>query len=131
MDFGLSRFLEMFEERFGRRVTTALLAMIGLAIFGLTARVIYSDLLRPLYDFSLELFSFRIFPTRLTPLLAAAASGSAVLIIAAAFYLYSRYRLAQQLKITLEKIELIQKTWTRQVVASLRRQEAFEASQVV
>jgi hypothetical protein len=109
MDFGLHRFLEMFEERFGRRTTTALLAMIGLAIFGVTARLIYADLLRPLYDFSLELFSFRIFPPRPTPLLAAAASGSAVLIIAAAFYLYSRYRLAQQVKITLQKLDLLEK----------------------
>ncbi len=32
MDFGISRFLEMFEERFGRRATTALLALIGIAI---------------------------------------------------------------------------------------------------
>jgi hypothetical protein len=43
MDFGLHRFLEMFEERFGRRPTTALLAVMGLAVFGFSARVIYSD----------------------------------------------------------------------------------------
>jgi hypothetical protein len=32
MEFGFARFLEMFEERFGRRVTTAVLAFIGLAV---------------------------------------------------------------------------------------------------
>lgn len=31
MDFGFSRFLEMFEERFGRLATTALLGALGLA----------------------------------------------------------------------------------------------------
>ncbi|MGB6537394.1 MAG: hypothetical protein WBF58_15695 [Xanthobacteraceae bacterium] len=40
MDFGLARFLEMFEERFGRRATTALLAVIGLAVFGYCVRLI-------------------------------------------------------------------------------------------
>lgn len=32
MDFGISRFLEMFEERFGRTATSTLLAVIGIAI---------------------------------------------------------------------------------------------------
>jgi hypothetical protein len=32
MEFGLSRFLEMFEERFGRTVTTAILALFGTAV---------------------------------------------------------------------------------------------------
>ena len=32
MDFGVTRFLEMFEERFGRVATTVLLALIGSAI---------------------------------------------------------------------------------------------------
>ena len=31
MDFGFARFLEMFEERFGRIATTAILAILGLA----------------------------------------------------------------------------------------------------
>ena len=31
MDFGFARFLEMFEERFGRVATTAILAILGLA----------------------------------------------------------------------------------------------------
>jgi hypothetical protein len=33
MDFGFGRFLEMFEERFGRWVTTALLGLLGFAAF--------------------------------------------------------------------------------------------------
>ena len=32
MDFGFARFLEMFEERFGSRATTAMLAIIGVAV---------------------------------------------------------------------------------------------------
>jgi hypothetical protein len=32
MDFGFARFLEMFEERFGSRPTTVVLAIIGLAV---------------------------------------------------------------------------------------------------
>jgi len=32
MEFGLSRFLEMFEERFGRTVTTAILGIFGFAV---------------------------------------------------------------------------------------------------
>jgi hypothetical protein len=31
MDFGFARFLEMFEERFGRTATTTILAVLGLA----------------------------------------------------------------------------------------------------
>jgi hypothetical protein len=32
MEFGLSRFLEMFEERFGRTITTAILGIFGAAV---------------------------------------------------------------------------------------------------
>ncbi|HZT24937.1 MAG TPA: hypothetical protein VFA57_04455 [Pseudolabrys sp.] len=32
MEFGLSRFLEMFEERFGRTVTTTILGLLGAAV---------------------------------------------------------------------------------------------------
>lgn len=32
MEFGFSRFLEMFEERFGRAVTTAILGLVGAAL---------------------------------------------------------------------------------------------------
>jgi hypothetical protein len=39
MDFGLSRFLEMFEERFGRYATTLLLGTLGLALFGYSVKI--------------------------------------------------------------------------------------------
>lgn len=32
IDFGFARFLEMFEERFGSRATTVVLAIIGVAV---------------------------------------------------------------------------------------------------
>lgn len=40
MDFGFNRFLEMFEDRFGRHATTVLIAVVGLALFGYSLRVI-------------------------------------------------------------------------------------------
>lgn len=40
MDFGFSRFLEMFEERFGRLATTALIAMIGAALVAYSIKVV-------------------------------------------------------------------------------------------
>jgi flagellar biosynthesis protein FliP len=40
MEFGFARFLEMFEERFGRSVTTAILAVIGLAVAIYSIKVI-------------------------------------------------------------------------------------------
>ena len=50
MNFGLGRFLEMFEGRFGRAATTALLAMIGLAIVTFTGRLILDGLVLPIYN---------------------------------------------------------------------------------
>jgi hypothetical protein len=40
MDFGFSRFLEMFEERFGRHATTFLVALIGLALSVYSLKVV-------------------------------------------------------------------------------------------
>lgn len=40
MEFGFARFLEMFEERFGRTVTTAVLALVGTAVAIYSAKVI-------------------------------------------------------------------------------------------
>jgi hypothetical protein len=50
MDFGLARFLEMFEARFGRVAGTVLLAMIGLALATFTGRLILSGLILPIYE---------------------------------------------------------------------------------
>jgi hypothetical protein len=49
MDFGLARFLEMFEERFGRRATTALLALIGLAVTAYSIKLAI-ETIKYLYD---------------------------------------------------------------------------------
>jgi uncharacterized membrane protein YccC len=48
MDFGLGRFLEMFEERFGRLATNLLLIVIALAVFGGCVKLIYENLVVPL-----------------------------------------------------------------------------------
>jgi hypothetical protein len=40
MEFGFARFLEMFEERFGRAVTTAVLALVGMAVAAYSAKII-------------------------------------------------------------------------------------------
>jgi hypothetical protein len=52
MDFGLGRFLEMFEERFGRRVTTALLALVGIAIAVFCLHLVFEGFLLPIYALS-------------------------------------------------------------------------------
>ena len=48
MDLGIDRLVEMFEERFGRTAGTAVLALIGLAVIGLTLKTIYETILLPL-----------------------------------------------------------------------------------
>jgi uncharacterized membrane protein len=108
MDFGLSRFLEMFEERFGRRLTTALLAIIALAIFGVCAKLIYEDILTPLYAFAIRLFSINV-ALSITPTiwLAAAASGGAVLVLAAVFHIFVRYQTGKFLKKVIESQKII------------------------
>jgi C4-dicarboxylate-specific signal transduction histidine kinase len=40
MDFGFSRFLEMFEERFGRIATTVLIGVVGIALLGYSLHII-------------------------------------------------------------------------------------------
>jgi hypothetical protein len=50
MDFGLGRFLEMFEARFGRVAGTTLLALIGLALATFTGRLVLSGLILPVYE---------------------------------------------------------------------------------
>jgi len=42
MELGFARFLEMFEERFGHRVTTAILGLVGLALAIYSVEVILS-----------------------------------------------------------------------------------------
>jgi hypothetical protein len=52
MDFSLSRVVEMFEERFGKRATTALVGVAGLAIAAISVRTIFNDLLRPTFQWT-------------------------------------------------------------------------------
>ena len=40
----------MFEERFGRKATTVLLAVIGLGVFGFCAHLAWDHLVAPLYE---------------------------------------------------------------------------------
>lgn len=55
MDFGFGRFLEMFEERFGRVTTTVLLGAIGLAILCVCGDLIISNIILPMYTFLLKM----------------------------------------------------------------------------
>jgi hypothetical protein len=50
MDIGLGKFLEMFEERFGRKATTVLLGIIALGITGGMLNLIYQYLFTPLME---------------------------------------------------------------------------------
>jgi hypothetical protein len=50
VDIGLGRFLEMFEERFGRKATTVLLAVIGLGVTAFMFSLIWEYLVVPLYS---------------------------------------------------------------------------------
>lgn len=53
MDFGLSKYLEMFEERFGRKASTVLLCLITLAIVALCLDFAYHKLFLPIYRVTL------------------------------------------------------------------------------
>ena len=49
MEFGLGKYLEMFEDRFGRRATTALITILSLALLSVCIKTIYYDLFLHLY----------------------------------------------------------------------------------
>jgi hypothetical protein len=49
MDLGLGRFFEMFEDRFGRRATTVLLALVGLAIASLSVGLVWEHIISPIF----------------------------------------------------------------------------------
>lgn len=50
MELGIGKFLEMFEERFGQKTTTGLLALIGLAVATLAISTI-AKFIKESYDF--------------------------------------------------------------------------------
>jgi hypothetical protein len=49
IDLGLGRVLELFEERFGRNLTTILLAVIGLGVFAVCGRLVWEIIIVPVY----------------------------------------------------------------------------------
>ncbi len=61
MDFGLDKFIEMFEARFGKKATTALLILIGAGIASAMVNLIVRDLIIPLYDVILGLIDLGAF----------------------------------------------------------------------
>ena len=52
IDIGIGRFLEMFEERFGRHATTCLLAVIGLGVLAVCLPLIWTNLFVPIFKAS-------------------------------------------------------------------------------
>jgi vacuolar-type H+-ATPase subunit E/Vma4 len=50
VDFGFGSLIDKFEERFGRRVTTVLLAVVGLGIFAGCVGLIAGNLIKPSID---------------------------------------------------------------------------------
>jgi len=50
VDFGFGSLIEKFEERFGKRITTALLAVVGLGIFAGCVGLIAGNLIKPGID---------------------------------------------------------------------------------
>lgn len=55
MDIGLGRFLEMFEERYGRLASTCLIGVIALGIVSVLIPLIWQNLARPIYGFCSDL----------------------------------------------------------------------------
>lgn len=49
MDFGLDRLLQMFEDRFGRAPTTALVALLAAALAAWSIKTLWTDLIAPVY----------------------------------------------------------------------------------
>jgi ABC-type Fe3+ transport system permease subunit len=94
MDFGFGRFLEMFEDRFGRLATTILLAAIGLAVFGVCVSAIYSNIARPIYDIAIQIIHSGASLKNITTNSVWAAITSAVVTagIFGILFLYVRYK---------------------------------------
>jgi len=66
MDIGLGKFLEMFEERCGRKATTVLLFLIALGAVAVVISPIYDHLIMPLYSFAGVIVGKTRFPAGLT-----------------------------------------------------------------
>src|SRR5258708_892820 len=49
MEWGLGKYLEMFEERFGKKATTVLICVLTLALISLCMAITYEKLILPIY----------------------------------------------------------------------------------
>jgi hypothetical protein len=86
VDFGFGRFLEMFEERFGRLPTTILVATAGLGIFAVCASQVYEHIVFPLYYFVAQILSIPGWTISLIPaLISGIVTGS---LLGSAIYIY-------------------------------------------
>lgn len=56
MDFGLSRIVEVFEERFGRRASSILILIIAVGAASLGIRLTYENIISPTYKIGMEIF---------------------------------------------------------------------------
>ena len=73
VQFGLDRLLEMFEARFGRKPTTAILAVSGFGFFTFMARVAWDNAVWPLFTLIRQLlqgsFDFSLIRPSIFPLI--------------------------------------------------------------
>jgi hypothetical protein len=58
MDFGVDRLIEMFEERFGKGLATALLALIGLAAAGWAIHSVAIYIARPSWNIGVSVYGW-------------------------------------------------------------------------
>jgi|GEM_PF-6789741 len=61
VDFGLAGFLDKFEERFGKKATTGLLLLIGVAIASVCINTFYSMAVRPVFSSIASIWSGQAF----------------------------------------------------------------------
>lgn len=57
MDFTISRVVEMFEERFGKRATTALVGTIAFAVFSVSVKTVIDTAIVPIASTVRDIFS--------------------------------------------------------------------------
>lgn len=95
-DFGFGRFFEMFEERFGRRPTTLLLGAIGTALFIFAIGFIFSNGVKPLFNFLKDLFGGLIsFEVTLENVSSVVVLSSISIVVLAISFLASTYYLTR------------------------------------
>ncbi len=58
MDFSLARIIEVFEERFGRKASTALIVLVALAIASWALKAIVANFIVPSWNLAMKLAEF-------------------------------------------------------------------------